>query len=528
LTRPAADIVDEPDAPADRPGAGAADSESLVRSAGRGALYQLLGGGAQSIINLGATAVLARLLSTEDFGIMGMAALARGLIARAGTLETGGAVIAKRDLNQDDLSTAFWMRAGVLGVLCVVTLVSAPLIAEFFHTPQLTWVMRAVAAIFVFTAASSVPGALLRRNLRFGVVKIIQVGGFALQYGGTILLVVLFDLRYWALVLGLLISSLCTCIATVVCARWRPSLRFSRESFRFIFPYAINGMGASLVSYLHTNIDHLLVGRILGAASMGLYSLATRIPRMVIVRVAGPVGAVLFPTLAKAQETDERLAAGYTKICRYIALIVFPLLGGLAAVAKPAVAVWLSAKWLPAVVPLQIVCIRTALVSIFRPLGSLFLCKNRPDVPFKFSLCTLAFTFAAVAMLGYAFGLVGVAWGMLVSLAPHFVLLWYAFRMLGVPLRRFFRAMAPPTISATVSSASALVVALPLETLGMPMPIVLAVSVAAGVLGYVATMVVLFRETLRDVGQTIRIVLGRKPPARREAPPPGEGSAESR
>lgn len=488
------------------------DVDTLTRSAGRGALWQLLGGGWQTIVQLGASTVLARRLDKVDFGIMGMAVLVRGLVMRFGALETGGALIAKKDVTQDDLSTAFWMRGGVLVVLFLVIQAGAPLAAMFFRTPQLTWVLRAVALTFLLTAAGSVSRVLLRKNLQFGVMKIIQGGGFALQYAVTIVLVVVFGFAYWALVLGILVSSLAMTVTTIVCARWRPSFRFSRESFRNIFPFAIHGLGTTLTSYIHANIDFLLVGRILGAASMGLYEFAYRIPHMVLNRVSAPVGTVLFPTLAKAQQTHERLAAGYTKIARYVAIIVFPMLGGLAAVARPAIIVLWSEKWLPIVLPLQILCFRSALISVLSPLGSLFLCMKRPDIPFKFSLCTLAFTFGAVAGLGWAFGLNGVAVGMLVSLAPHLFLLWLAFHMMGVRLGRFFKGLVPAIIAAAVSSGLAFAAAHVLQLFYAPMAVSLVGAIAIGAIGYFGTMALFFRDTIRDVKQTVRIVLGRRNP----------------
>ena len=484
------------------------DTDALTRSAGRGALWQLLGGGWQTVVQLGASAVLARVLEPRDFGIMGMAVLARGLIARMGLLSAGAGVIAKKDVSQDDLSTAFWMRATLQFVMFIITFATASLVARFFNCPELTAVMRAVSFLFFFTAISATPATLLRKELRFGTVKIIEGAEFALQSGATIVFAVVFDQGYWALVEGMLIGRAVGSIATVVCARWLPSFRFSRESFRYMFRYAINGLGATLVFYVHANIDYLLVGKILGPVSLGFYEYAFRIPHMILNRVSRPVGAVLFPTLAKTRQSDERLAAGFCKMARYTAMIIFPLLGGLAVVARPAIIVLWSAKWLPITLPLQVLCLRSALISVLGPIGSVFLCKDRPDIPFKFGLCTLAFTFCAVGGLGWAFGIIGVASGMLVSVLPHLVLLRIAFGMLRMPVGKFFRSLVPPLVSAVVSSAVAFATVHLLEIAGAPIAVCLMTAIVTGGLGYVGTMFWGFRETVQDVGNVIRIVIG--------------------
>ncbi len=498
-----------PGAAAAKP-AGGVSSRELTRSAGRGALWQFAGAGWMTLVQLGSSAVLARVLFPEDFGLLGMALLGHALIRRLGTLGTTAGLIAKVDVTEDDLSTAFWTTFAVQGALFGVAVAAAPLAALFFDTPEVTWVMRAVALTFVLTALGAVPGAILRKKLRFGALKIIECGGAMLQAGLAILFAVVYDMNYWALVAGMLISEACQGVATLILARWRPSLRFRRESFRYMFRFGYNEFGSELAGYFHHNIDYLLVGRLLGPALLGLYEFAYRIPHMIVNRLAMPVGRVLFPSLAKIQSDNARLAKGYTKCAQYVSIAVFPLMTGLAVLARPTVLVLWGEKWVDAILPLQILCGSAAVRSALSGVGTIFLCKNRPDIPLKFSLATLAFTFAAVATLGYFFGMVGVATGMLVSLAPYVIYLGLAFRMVDTPVRQFFAALGPVVLCAAVCGLAAWGTMRLVCLAEGPDYVILLAAVPAGAAAYAAGMRLLYPKLVADVWETARVVLGRR------------------
>jgi lipopolysaccharide exporter len=494
------------------------DTESLTRSAGRGALWNVIGSFYQIVIQVGARVVLARILFPEDYGIVGMAVLAQGLISRIGILGTSAGVIAKKDVTQDDLSTAFWISVTIQGFLFAVLFTFAPMIVRFFSSEgmdpelfyrNLTWIIRLFSVTFLLTAIGSVSSTLLSKRLRFGTQAIIHCGGFTIQVGSAIVFAVVFRWGFWSLILSQLINNFVTTAASIICASWLPSFRFNRSSFHFLIRYGIYGLGSSILDYFRHNTDYLLVGRMLGAGQLGIYEFAYRIPHMVINKLASTLRGVLFPTLAKMQQDNQRLAAGYIKVARYLALIVFPLLGGLAATARPTVLLLFSERWAAVIVPLQILCFRAAIQCILTPVGTLFLCKNRPDIPFKFGLCSLGFTFAAVLGFGYFFGLNGVALGMLVSVAPTLVLLGLAFHMTETRLRKLLRALIPAIFAATFSSALAWGTVQFMEWYDGRTVVVFFCSVTAGVLGYLGIISTVFRSTLQEIKETIRIVLGR-------------------
>ena len=149
------------------------DTKDLTRTAGRGMLWNVIGGGYQGVIQLGSSAVLARVLFPEDYGIVGAAVLAQALISRIGILGTSTGVVAKKEVTQDDLSTVFWISVAIQGLLFLVLFTFAPVIVKFFSSEgmnpelyytNLTWIMRIIAITFLITAVSSVSSALLSKQ----------------------------------------------------------------------------------------------------------------------------------------------------------------------------------------------------------------------------------------------------------------------------------------------------------------------------------------------------------------------------
>lgn len=486
------------------------DTDALTRSAGRAALWQILGGGWQTVVRLGASTVLARALAPEDFGLFGMAILARELIAHIGALGMGTGIIAKKDVNEDDLCTCFWTMAATRFVLFIITFMLAPLAASFFDTPRVTWVLRAISFTFLLSILSAVSLTLLQKQLMFDYLVIIRGLSTLVESGIAVILALLTDLRYWALVCAMMISAFFLHIAIFIYAKWYPKFKFSKESFRYLFRYGINNFGFSIVNYFHQNIDYILVARLLGIASLGFYEFAYRIPHLIQDRFARPVGAVVFPALSKVQDNDGRLIAGYVKAVRYIAFGAFPALGGLAVLTDLTVTILWGERWLQVVTPLKILCLCAAIRCVVQPLWSIFLCKNRPDIPFKFGLIQLVFTFSAVGILGYLYGLNGVASGMLTSTLPSLYIILLAFKMTeSSPIKLFF-ALWIPVVASGASMLCAYGMRFGLDFLGLAQWVVLLCSILAGIAGYLVCLFVVFPATTKEIQQTIFTIIGYK------------------
>lgn len=488
-------------------------TDNLTQSAGRSILWQIVGGGWQALVRIGASVFLARALQPIDFGIFGMAILVKEFVGSVGALGMGTGLVAKKEVTDDDLCTSFWSMAAMRLIMFAGMFAGAPLAAGWLEDPRIVDVVRAVSFIFLIMIIQESSYTLLVKELRFRAINTIGGIGIVLQSGIAVFLAINTDLGYWALVLAMLVFAVFSSLTTFVVAGWRPRFRFSRESFRYLFRYGINGLGFSIVNYLTQNLDYLLVGRVLGARALGLYEFAYRIPHMIQENVVKPVGSVVLPTLSKVQESNERLIAGYIKTVKFVALMAFPALAGLAVVADVAVPVLWGDQWVSIVTPLRILCLCAALRILPQPSGAVLYCKNRPDIPFKISLVGLVWTAAAVGGLGYVFGLNGVAWGMLLSVLPSFAAVIISFRLTDSSTLRLAEAVWPVVAMTAVCALAAFGAKVGVLGAGWPLIVVLSLSVVAGAVAYPLALLLLFPTIGAEILSTFEDVAGRPAPA---------------
>lgn len=483
------------------------DTTDLKRRAGRGALWNLAGSGVQVTVRLGASTILARTLYPEAFGIVGMAMLVQNLIQQFGNLGMATGLIAKKDITDDDLSTAFWTTLCVRTGMFLVAFFASPWCAVLFDTRELTWVLRVTSIGFLISAVSSTSATLLKKRLQFGASTIIATISTVVGSGLGVYFAVWLKLDYWSLVLATLLGSTGGSVLTILYVGWWPKFRFNRESFKFLFNYGINGLGQTIGNYFHQNIDYLVVGKMLGPATLGLYEFAYRLPHLAQTHVGKTVGSVLFPTLSQVQSDPKQVMAGYVKTAQYISLVTFPALFGLAALAHPTVLILWGERWLPIVVPMQILCFAAVSRSVGSPIGVVYLCIGRPDIPTKFTWMRLVVTVPAVAVFGYMYGLLGVAIGMAVSVVPVVVIICIAARLTDTSPRRVLMALAPAFVASGACALTAIGVYAAFQVLEVNVIMAWSAAILSGATVYAASLWKVSPEVTSDLLATVRIVL---------------------
>jgi len=451
------------------------------------------------------------LVRPSDFGLFGMALLYQELLVTALSLGFGTGLIVKKDLSQKDLSTAFWLSCSVRIVIFLVVFSSAPLAAAFWKEPRVEPVIRVISFTLLIQIVGMIPGTLATKNLEFKKINIIRSIAILLESLTAIILVAFAHLTYWALVIGMMINATFYNLSLWISARcWLPKFTFYKEVFRYLFRFGVYAWLFSITNYLKQNIDYFLVGRILGANKLGLYEFAYRLPHLVLERISRPVGNVLFPSFAKIQDDNDRLYRSYIKSVKYVCFICYPILFILAGVSELLVPLLWGSQWLPIIRPLQILCLCAALRCIFQPMGGVFYSKNRPDIPFKMSFVVLIFTTIVVGVLGHFYGLNGVAVGMLLSVFPSFLILWFAFlRLLNVNPIRLFRSLFPVFLSSFLSAlVTSSFVKLTIFS-GLDAVLGLCVSLLLGLSVYILSFLVLFRSFVEEVFKTFGLIFGR-------------------
>ena len=236
----------------------------------RGGAITLISQGAQFFISMAGTVVLARLLTPRDYGLIGMVTVITGFLTMFKDMGLSQATIQREELTHEQTSNLFWVNVGASTLIALITVALAPLVARFYGEPLLAWITVALAAGFIFGGFTVQHQALLRRQMRFGLLAASSI--IAAVVG---LLVGIFlawrGARYWALVGQQLTVALVTAITVWVFCGWRPALPSRRSGVGDLLAFGGNVTGFNVVNYFARNGDNLLIGKMWGSASLGLY-----------------------------------------------------------------------------------------------------------------------------------------------------------------------------------------------------------------------------------------------------------------
>lgn len=185
-------------------------------------------------------------------------------------------------------------------------------------------------------------------------------------------------------------------------------MSFDFSAIRELMRFSGHLMGFGAVIYWSQNVDKLVIGRWIGSSALGIYSLADKLMRLPLVNVTDVTSSVMFPALSAIQHDLEAVKRAYMRGVRMIALITFPMMIALSALAEPAILVVYGAKWRSAIVILQLLCFGGMAQSIYSTAGWIFLSRGRTDILFRLGVYSITVRAAGV-LIGANWGLIGVA-----------------------------------------------------------------------------------------------------------------------
>lgn len=308
------------------------------------------------LISFVSNIVLARLLTPDDYGTIGMLMI---FIAVANTFVDGGfgaALIQKKEPTQDDYSTIFWWNMFLSLVLYGVLYVCAPAVARFYDLPLLSQVLRVQGLVLILNALSIIQQNQLRKQLKFKRLASVTVVSAVLSAGIAIVLAYK-GWGVWALVAQQLMLSGFTAIILWVTNKWYPSLIFSKKSFKELFSFGGYILSSNLINTLCNNVQGLLIGKFFPPATLGYYTQARKLEEVSATSISTVVNQVTYPLFAGLQDNKVVLKKSLRKVVVSIAYVTIPLMLMLMLVAQPLIVFLYSEKWLPSVSYFQILCI---------------------------------------------------------------------------------------------------------------------------------------------------------------------------
>ncbi len=463
----------------------------------RGAAWMLTLMVVRTVLTLGATAILARLLTPADYGYVAMAAVVTEFAAMLCVFGLPAIIVRTKRLTRLDLDSGFWFSIA-LGVTIVSAIVAAsPVIAEIFHEPRLAPILCAMSSLVLFEEFSAIHQSIAYRLLLFRYEFIGQLANLFVRIGTSIALAFA-GFGVWSLVWGSVAGRAAQFILICYLVPYIPRFRFNPEFLRRHWRFGGSSFGSAALAYLASSVDTAVVGRAFGAAQLGYYQTAFALPEEMRNRLTMSVQRVLLPAFALVQSNAAAFQQNVLRSLALLATIAIPMGIGMAMLAVPIVRTLYGEQWLPAVPLLQIAAIVGIVRSLQGLLANIYAVKGRPDLDFKIGLVLAPFLVLAV-VVGSLYGAAGVAAGLLLFNVVLLLSTRRALRLIGLDPIRTLAALVPAAIATAIMACGLLAFdALhPLPTTSVALE--LGASILFGAILFIAALCIVSRRTLSDM-----------------------------
>jgi PST family polysaccharide transporter len=372
-----------------------------------GLVWNIINNSSLMVLNLVITAILARLLSPKAFGIMGMVQLVIMFISKINEFGLSIAIVQEDTLNQIKLSSLFYFNVLIGILMTVTTYISADIISNFFEETSLVVFIKMISIVFLIVSFSLIQKSLLRRNMEFKKIFIIQLISLII-YGVITIILAYKGFGVRSLIYGYIAKNIVDTILYHIFQKWYPSLNFDFNSIKDLLSFGGYLMGSSFFGYFNNNLDYLIIGRILGATALGYYTIAFRIITIPTNKIGLLISKTFLPAFSKIKKDKKKIKKYYLKVIEYISLITFPMMVGMAVVAEEFTLLVYGDKWVQSIVVIQILAVAGLFKSLTTTVGTIFFSQGRSDITFKWNIFKLL-NLLILMYLGTKWGLIGVA-----------------------------------------------------------------------------------------------------------------------
>ena len=447
------------------------------------------------------TLAVMRLLSPSDYGLLAMAGVFVAFLLMMAEAGLGPALIQKERLEAADLAQSFWIVIALDLALLVIVNIAAVAIAAFFHEPRMVDIFRVLSLQFLIMAVTVLPESMLARELRFRALSLVDLASSVAASVATLLLAFM-HYGVWALVLGTMFGRLLRAVALNCIAPVPVRPKASLAGMRRMLRYAGNVTSARVLSYFFNQADVVVVGRLLGNETLGLYSVAMQVASMPVQRISAILNQITFPVVARYQNDRAGIADFVVRAARSLSLVAFPVLWGISCTASDLVEVVLGERWHDAAVPLQLLALMMPVKLVVNFLPAATDALGRPDLGFQ-NVLVAALIMPIAFIVGSHWGIIGVTCAWVIAYPP--VLFFNMRRMLkvvGLQVRELLQVIAPALLCAGAMYVAVRATAAALAE-SSPVPR-LACMITVGVVVYVVSTLMLNPRGYRDAMSVFR------------------------
>lgn len=363
------------------------------------------------IISWMATLITARILMPSDYGLVALVETVVPYLAFITEFNISSWLVQRKSVSEELLRSTQTVLLIVSVVVCASLFFAAPSIAHFYGNPALATVLRVVAVVFLLRGWSIIPDALLRRDLLFRPIAAIQIGSAIARVILQLSLAYL-GFGYWALIIGMVCKDVVATAALVIYRGGPKKLHWDLAVVCELVHFGLPATLSSVCWVLYSTADNITVGKLFGTEVLGFYAMAFFLTDLPMSKINAAVGPVLMPLFSQLKTSSMHLQETFLQIVRTLAGIIFPLLGGLAAVGYDAVPLILGEKWAPMITPLVVLCAAGMFRTVVDQFANLLLSLGQPRVLLTIYLLTVLSMPLSFYVLGSMFGLIGIyaAW----------------------------------------------------------------------------------------------------------------------
>jgi teichuronic acid exporter len=401
--------------------------------------------GIQFIISI----ILARLLLPEEFGLIAMLMIFMAIAQSFISSGFGQALIQKQDTTHIDECSIFYFNILVgffaTGMLCI----ASPWIAGFYSQPLLVPLTCVLSLNMIINAFGLVQTTLLTKQIDFKTQ--LKVSVIATAISGTIgIIMALNGFGVWSLVAQSLASNFFRTILLWFFNTWRPSWTFSLDSLRGMFRFGSRLLASGLLDTIFQNIYIVVIGKLFSPADLGFYTRAKGFQQLPVSNISTIISRVTFSVFSSVQDDKPRLKRGVRKALTMLVMINFPMMVGLAIVAKPLVLLLLTEKWAPCIPYLQLLCV----VGMLYPLQvinlNVLMAQGRSDLFFRLEILKKTLIVIAIAVT-YRWGIRAMIYGQIATSCIAYILnSYYTGKMLDYPITEQIRDLIPSLALASI------------------------------------------------------------------------------
>lgn len=419
--------------------------QKTVIGMGWSAIDNIIGTGASFLIGL----FLARLLSPEEFGVIGIITVFVAIVQLFVDSGFSQALIRKKDIKPSDYNTLFFFSIIVACICFVLVYFGAGYVAEFFEQPIVKPTMQVVGVTLILNALTIVQRVYLTRELDFKTQAIVTVVSTVLS--GVIGIFFAFQgYGVWSLVAQIVSRGVFQVALLWLLSKWRPTLNWSSESFKEMFHFGYKLLLSSLIDTLFKNASYFVIGKFYSTRALGEYTRASQFSTVFSSNLINVIQKVSYPVLSTMQDDNTKLLTAYRKLVKSSMLISFSMMLAMAAVAKPMILILIGEKWLPAAYFLQIIC----LSEMFYPLHALNLnilnVKGRSDLFLRLEIIKKIIAIPMI-LVGIFFSIEAMLWSaIVVTLLCYLVNAQYSAKLIGYPISEQIKDILPSFIIASL------------------------------------------------------------------------------